>query len=96
MILKNNVDRKSFLLTSKTWPNWLEVPELNMRVKRYDLPDGSYMLEIAYRHGKQEEKLGIGEFSFGTIYLVEPDDVFRNHQRSTTELIEYLKKFKEV
>lgn len=48
LILKNNNERKELLSTWKSWPVLVTVPELNLIVREYVLPDESRILSFDY------------------------------------------------
>ena len=52
-MFKNDMERKAFLDSYPTWPIWLTVPEIGMRLFRHDLPDGSYILVAEYLNSKK-------------------------------------------
>ena len=48
MILKNKQERENFINNYKAWGVWKEVPELNLKFYRYELPTGAVIIVTEY------------------------------------------------
>ena len=48
MQLKNKVEREQFLENYKSWELWKEVPELELKFYRYELPNGTVIIATEY------------------------------------------------
>lgn len=45
---KNDSERRAFLNTYRTWPAWLQIPQLALEVYRVQLTDGAQILGLEY------------------------------------------------
>ena len=48
MIIKNKQERENFINNYKAWGVWKEVPELNLKFYRYELPTGAVIIVTEY------------------------------------------------
>lgn len=78
MILKNKHERENFINNYKAWGVWKEVPELNLKFYRYELPTGAVIIVTEYMTYIGYKKTYVTSKKFCLI-LPEDDEYTKEH-----------------
>lgn len=78
MILKNKQERENFINNYQSWGVWKEVPELNLKFYRYELPTGAVIIVTEYMtyFGYKETYVTSKKFC---LILPEDDEYTKEH-----------------
>lgn len=96
-LLKNNVERKEFILDYRNWKIIHDLPDIATKISQLELPDGTKILKYNIREERAGETYFIG------VYVTIVHDITRyrvvlndhvSNEVSMTYLIDLLKKVK--
>lgn len=109
--LKNNDQRKAFIVAYASWPIWIDLDQTGERYYRYDLSDKVAMVvKVSLRHVYQGYKeteetdyispqyylLGIKtSYSTKVTYHEDPSRTFAECSSNMTDMVNYLKEFQK-
>ena len=88
MKLKNKQERENFINNYQSWGVWKEVPELNLKFYRYELPTGAVIIVTEYMTYVSKYIGGESGYEYKMVYkarqkfrliLPEDDDYTKEH-----------------
>ena len=88
MKLKNKQERENFINNYQSWGVWKEVPELNLKFYRYELPTGAVIIVTEYMTYVSKYISGESGYEYKMVYkarqkfrliLPEDDDYTKEH-----------------
>ena len=91
MILKNKQERENFINNYKAWGVWKEVPELNLKFYRYELPTGAVIIVTEYMTYIGYKKTYVTSKKFCLI-LPEDDEYTKEHTYGAEYLRTYTRR----